>query len=93
VEQKAIIVQDKSKQPQANPVLEQALSHPRRLEMLDYLVRKREVGTDETELAEALDLSASRVGYHLLVLRSADLIASVSDREQGRYVAAASAGP
>ncbi|HET7484175.1 MAG TPA: helix-turn-helix domain-containing protein [Solirubrobacterales bacterium] len=86
-------MQDKSKHSQANPVLEQALSHPRRLEMLDHLVRKKEVGTDETELAEALDLSTSRVGYHLLVLRSADLIAPVSDREQGRYVAASSAGP
>ena len=86
-------MQDKRKQPQADPVLEQALSHPRRLEMLDYLVRKKGVGTDEAELAEALDLSASRVGYHLLVLKNVDLIAPVSDREQGRYIAASSAGP
>jgi DNA-binding transcriptional ArsR family regulator len=64
--------------------------------MLGYLVEKKGVGTDEGELAEALDLSASSARYHLLVLGSVDLIAHVDDRKQGtddRYVAAASAGP
>lgn len=94
VEQKAIM-QDEGKHPQADPVLEQALSHPTRLALLNYLMERRETGTDEEELVEVLDLSASRVKYHLLVLRSADLIAHVDDLEQGtssRYIVAASAG-
>jgi DNA-binding transcriptional ArsR family regulator len=92
VEQKAIM-QDEGKQPQIHPVLEQALSHPKRLEILGYLMRKKGAGTGEAELVEALGLTASRVGYHLLVLGNADLIAHVDDREQGtagRYVATAS---
>jgi DNA-binding transcriptional ArsR family regulator len=85
-------MQDKGKQPSPkDPVLERALSHPKRLAMLGYLTEKRETGTDEEELVEALDLSAPRVKYHLLVLRGAALIAHVDDREQG-YIAAASAG-
>jgi DNA-binding transcriptional ArsR family regulator len=85
-------MQDEGKHPQADPVLKRALSHPRRLEVLDYLMQKKEAGTGEAELAEALDLSSPRVGYHLLVLQNADLIVPVADREQGRYIAAASAG-
>ncbi len=91
VEQKALM-QDDGKHPQTDPVLEQARSHPKRLEMLRYLVQKKGTGTDEAELVEALDLSAPRVKYHLLVLRSADLIAHADDPEQCRYIAAASAG-
>jgi DNA-binding transcriptional ArsR family regulator len=92
VEQKAIM-QDEGKQPSPkDPVLERALSHPKRLAMLGYLMEQRGTGTDEEELVEALDLSPPRVKYHLLVLQSADLIAHVDDLEQGRYIAAASAG-
>jgi DNA-binding transcriptional ArsR family regulator len=91
VEQKTIM-QGEGKQPQADPVLEQALSHPKRLEILGYLVQKKGTGTDEAELVEALDLSAPRVKYHLLILQNADLIAHVDDLAQGRYIAAASAG-
>jgi predicted ArsR family transcriptional regulator len=64
--------------------------------MLGYLMQKKGMGTDEAELVKALDLSASQVRYHLLVLSSADLIAHVDDWKQGtagRYVAASSAGP
>lgn len=91
VEQKAIM-QGKGKHSQTDPVLERALSHPKRLEMLGYLRQKRGMGTDEAELVEALELSAPKVGYHLLVLQSANLIAHVDDLEQGRYIATASAG-
>jgi DNA-binding transcriptional ArsR family regulator len=75
-----------------DPVREGALSHPKRLEMLGYL-KQQKTGADEEKLVEALGLPASRVKYHLSVLQSADLIAPVSDRDQGRYVVASSAGP
>lgn len=91
VEQKAIM-QGKGKQPQADPALGQALSHPKRLEILGYLMEKKEAGTDEEELVEALGLPSLRVGYHLSVLQGADLIAHADDLEQGRYIASASAG-
>lgn len=93
VEQKAIM-QGAGKQPQTDSALKQALSHPRRLEMLGYLAQKKGAGTDEAELVEALGLSASRVRYHLLVLSNAGLIAHLDDQELGRsdrFVAAASA--
>jgi hypothetical protein len=63
--------------------------------MLGALAGKK-VGTDEEELAETIGLSFPLTKYHLGVLRCANLIASVGDREQGaaaRYVAAASVGP
>lgn len=88
-------MQDESKQPQTDPVFERALSHPKRLEMLGYLRQKKGTGTDEEELAEALDLSAAKVNYHLSVLYSAGLIAPVENQEPGTidcYVAAAAAG-
>lgn len=86
-------MRDESKQPRSmDPVREGALSHPKRLEMLGYL-RQQKTGTDEKKLVEALGLPAPRVKYHLSVLQSADLIAPVSDREQGRYVAASWAAP
>jgi DNA-binding transcriptional ArsR family regulator len=84
-------MQDERKQPPTDPVLERALSHPKRLEMLGYLAQKKGVGTDEAELIEALDLALPRVKYHLLVLQSADLIAHVGRETAGRYVAASSA--
>jgi|GEM_PF-1052707 len=87
-------MQGEGKRPQTDPVFERALSHPKRLDMLGYLMQKNGTGTDEAELVEALDLSAPRVKYHLLVLQSADLIAHVDDLEgtANRYIAAASAG-
>jgi DNA-binding transcriptional ArsR family regulator len=91
VEQKAIM-QDKGKQPQADSVLERALSHPKRLAMLGYLAEKQGTGTDEEELVGALDLSPPGVKYHLLVLQGAGLIAHVDDLGQSRYIAAAAAG-
>ena len=92
MEQKAIM-QGEGKQPSPkDPVLERALSHPKRLAMLGYLMEKRGTGTDEEELVEVLDLSPPRVKYHLSVLRSADLVAHVDGRGQGRYIAAAAAG-
>ena len=63
-------MQDKGKRPQADPVLEQALSHPKRLDILGYLMKKRGTGTDEKELVEALGLPVSSVKYHLLVCRA-----------------------
>lgn len=87
-------MQDEGKQHQTDPVLERALSHPKRLEMLGYLAQKKGEGTDEAELVEALDLSTPRVKYHLLVLSSAGLIAHLEDQELGAagYIATASAG-
>jgi len=84
-------VQDQGKQPnQTEPALKQALGHPKRLEIFDYLTQKG--GADGAELVEALDLPASRVKYHLSVLQGADLIAYAEERGRGstnRYVAAA----
>jgi DNA-binding transcriptional ArsR family regulator len=74
-----------------NSALRQALSHPRRIEILVYLTKKG-TGTDEAELAEAFDLPVPRVKYHLLVLQGANWITPADDLEQGRYIAAASAG-
>jgi DNA-binding MarR family transcriptional regulator len=81
--------------PKMDPLLQRALSHPRRMAMLGYLMQKRDAGTGEAELADALDLSLAKVKYHLLVLCEADLIAHVEDRESTaaeRYIAAAAAG-
>jgi DNA-binding transcriptional ArsR family regulator len=83
-------MQDDGKQPQMDPVLERALSHPKRLDMLGFLTHKGGAGADEEELAEVLDLSAPRVKYHLSVLLGADLIARADDPAQG-YIATASA--
>ena len=85
-------MRDESKQPPTDSVIKRALSHPNRLAMLSYLMEKQGTGTEEEELVEVLDLPAPRVKYHLLVLQSAGLIAHVDDLEQGRYIAAASAG-
>lgn len=84
-------MRDEGKQPcPKDPVLKRALSHPKRLAMLGYLVEKRRTGTDEEELVEALGLPISRVKYHLWVLQSADVITRVDDPAQG-YIATASA--
>ena len=88
---------DKANQqlPKMDPLLRRALSHPKRLAMLGYLMQRRDSGTDGAELADALDLSLAKVRYHLRVLCEADLIAHVEDGESvtaERYIAAASAG-
>jgi DNA-binding transcriptional ArsR family regulator len=62
--------------------LKQAVSHPKRLEMLGYLAGEK-TGIDEVELTEALDLNPPLVKYHLRVLQSADLVAPVEDSEPG----------
>jgi DNA-binding transcriptional ArsR family regulator len=66
--------------------LERACSHPRRREILRYITQKGDGAcTDGAELAEALDLAASRVNYHLTVLQDANLIALANDgRESGK---------
>ena len=84
-----------SEHPPKGPLLQRALSHPRRTAMLGYLMRKRDGGTDEVELAGALGLSVPGARYHLRVLHDADLIADVGDRRPGttgRYIVAASTG-
>jgi Helix-turn-helix domain len=85
-----------SNQPHTiDPLIQRALSHPRRAAMLGHLMQKRSGGTDEAELADALDLTMPTVRYHLMVLRDADLVTHVGDRgpgTAGRYIAAASAG-
>jgi predicted ArsR family transcriptional regulator len=81
--------------PRMDPLLQRALSHPKRLAMLGYLTQKRSEGTEEVELADALELSPAKVRYHLKVLCEADLIAHAEDREPAaaaRYIAAASVG-
>jgi predicted ArsR family transcriptional regulator len=73
--------------------LKRAVSHPRRLEMLDLLAKK-ETGIDQVELAEALGLNPSLVKYHLRILCSADMVAHVEGSEPGtidRYVVVAGA--
>jgi predicted ArsR family transcriptional regulator len=72
-------------------VLKQAVSHPRRLEMLGFLAGKK-TGIDEVELAEALGLNLPLVKYHLGVLCSADMVAHAENSKSGtidRYVAVA----
>lgn len=63
--------------------------------ILGYLICNQGEATDEAELADALDLSMAKVRYHLMVLRDADLVTHVGDREPEaaeRYIAV-SAGP
>jgi DNA-binding transcriptional ArsR family regulator len=67
---------------QIDPRLRGAVLHPRRIEILSYLLRKRD-GTRELELGKALGLPFPQVEYHLKVLREADLIAQLEAR-QGR---------
>lgn len=74
-------MQDQGKQPKPESAIEQALGHPKRLEILGHLKQRGEA--DEAELVEALDLSPPRVRYHLLVLQSADLVVCARDPDQG----------
>ncbi len=88
-------MQDQGKQPnQAEPALKRALGHPKRIEIFGYLTQNG--GAGETELVEALDLSALTVRYHLSVLHDADLIVQVEGGDHGQagpsYIAATSAG-
>jgi DNA-binding transcriptional ArsR family regulator len=71
-----------------------ALAHPRRRAILGYLMQKKGEGTGESELADFLGLTIAKVGYHLTVLRDADLILHADDSGPGaaeRYVPAGSA--
>lgn len=77
-------VEDEDKQP-AGPLAKQALSHPERSEMLALITRKG-TGADAAELAEALGISIAKAKYHLMVLRSAELVESI-DEANGHYVA------
>jgi DNA-binding transcriptional ArsR family regulator len=54
---------------------QRALAHPKRAEILGYLMQKKGGrGADENDLADSLGLSTVKVKYHLAVLRDADLI-------------------
>jgi DNA-binding transcriptional ArsR family regulator len=89
-------MQDDSPPPhQIDPWLKRALSTPKRVEVLGYLMKKRK-GTSEGELADALGMTVPLALYHLRVLHDAELIAHVEDGEQGEaersFIAATSAG-
>ncbi len=85
-------MQDQSNRPrQIDPRLKGAVLHPKRLEILDYLIRKRN-GVSELELGKALGLQLRQAEYHLWVLHDADLVAYVKDERKRSYVAAAVAG-
>ena len=77
-------------------LIRRALAHPKRTEILGYLMQSEDgEGTDEGELANSLGLAMAGVRYHLKVLHDADLIAHPDDQRQGtgkRYVATAPAG-
>lgn len=76
-------------------LLRRALEHTRRTEILGYLMQKKgDGGTEESELADSLGLTMAEVGYHLKVLRDADLTVRVhhAPGADERYIAAASAG-
>lgn len=63
---------------QTDPSLKRALSHPKRREILGYLMGKRDrAGTSERELADAFGLAVSQAAYHLWVLRDVDLIVTL----------------
>jgi len=66
-----------SKKTNEETDLKRAIAHPRRLEILSYLTRKR--GSTQAELAEELGLSTSLVAYHLMVLENADLVSDDVD--------------
>jgi len=80
-------MQDESNRPDPiGPLLKRALSHPKRVEILDYLTRKGDgTGMRRTELARVLGLSAAKVKYHLRVLDDSGLIVRVKDRGQGSH--------
>ena len=70
---------------------QRALAHPKRTEILGYLLQQRgREGMGEGELADSLDLAAPQVRYHLTVLCDAHLISHTDDLQSGavgRYVA------
>jgi predicted ArsR family transcriptional regulator len=69
-----------------------ALAHPRRTEILCYLIQHGD--GEETELADSLGLALAVARYHLRVLNDADLIAHADGQGPGtdeRYVATAPA--
>ncbi len=54
---------------------QRALAHPKRTEILGYLMQKgSKGGADENQLADALGLPRIQLKYHLAILRDADLI-------------------
>lgn len=76
-------------------LIRRALAHPKRTEILCYLIQHGDgEGAEETELADSLGLALAGVKYHLRVLQDADLIAHADDQGPGtdeRYVATAPA--
>jgi len=63
-----------------SPPLQRALSHRPRLELLVFLMERRDgKPTSEQELAEAFGMGIPLVEYHLKVLQHANLIANVAD--------------
>lgn len=62
--------------------IQRALAHPRRREVLGYLLQQGEDGgTTEDELAAEFGMGRRILEYHLKVLRDADLIAHVDDEQ------------
>ncbi len=80
-------MQDESNRPEPiGPLRKRALLHPERVEILDYLTRKKYgTGMRRTELARILGLSAAKVAYHLLVLDDTGLIVRIENQGQGRH--------
>jgi DNA-binding transcriptional ArsR family regulator len=78
--------------------IKRVLAHPRRAEILSYLIQKMGANAHdagEAELADALGLDMSLVKYHLTILCRANMISHMGDSKQGtlrRYIAAAPAG-
>jgi len=84
-------MRENGRRHRGDTALRRAIHHPKRLEMLGYIAKEK-TGTGEAELADASDLTAGQVGYHLEVLRAAGLVVRVEEPEPGtagRYVAAA----
>lgn len=78
--------------------IKKALGHPKRTEILGYLMQTMgvaEQGADEVELADALGMTSAKVRYHLTVLCDADLISRTDDSKPGipdRYIACSPSG-
>ena len=83
LEQKANMHDENSRSPNLDTLIQRVLSHPKRAEILDYLMRGKDE-TSEAELVATLGIGDRIVDYHLKVLRDADLIPRLEDGPEGR---------